>query len=496
MSGLRDRMAVGAAWMIAFKLADRSLGLVSTLILARVLVPHDFGIVAMAMSFVVLLELMTAFGFDTALIQKQSKERGHWDTAWTLNLLLGIFIASMMVALADPVSSFYREPELEHVIRALAIGALIQGFENIGIVAFRTEMRFDREFRFLVTRKIITFCVTIPAALILDSYWALVIGQVTGRIAGTSLSYFMHPFRPRLSFSAAGSLFHFSKWMLLGNFTSYVRERSSDWIIGRTSGAASLGTYNIGAEFAALPSTELLAPINRALLPAYSSIAHDRSSLGREYLSVLSVVALVGIPAVVGLAATAPLFVPVVLGPNWLGAIPVMQILAFTGATNIISSNVHPAYLAMGRPDVAVMLGLGAAMLALCLMLLLVPDFGLVGAASASLATNLIFVPVSITVLMRMLHVRAASILRAIWRPFVAASVMYACVLLFVGQFVPDSGILMNLLRLIAAVVMGVVLYFGGIALLWLACRRPEGGETMLWRKGVDLARRAFARFN
>jgi len=488
--GIRDRMAVGAVWMVAFKLADRSLGLISTLILARVLVPHDFGIVAMAMSFVALLELMTAFGFDTALIQKQTKDRGHWDTAWTLNLLLGLFIAAMMVAFAGPVAAFYREAALEHVIRALAIGALAQGFENIGIVAFRTEMRFDREFRFLVSRKIITFCVTIPAALILDSYWALVIGQNTGRIAGTILSYLMHTFRPRLSFNAAGSLFHFSKWMLANNFTAYLRERSSDWIIGRAAGAAPLGTYNVGAEFAALPSTELLAPINRALLPAYSSIAHDRGSLGREYLSVLAVVTLIGIPAVVGLAATAPLFIPVVLGPNWLGAIPVLQILAFMGAANIISANVYPAYLAMGRPDIAMKLGLFGATLSIVLMLLLVPQYGLIGAASASLATSLIIVPISVTVLTRMLDVHPGAILRAVWRAFTAAAIMYACVMLFVRQFPLEPGVLANLARLAMSVSLGVVVYTVAVVLLWLACGRPYGGETMLWTKGIELLRR------
>ncbi|MGE0581058.1 MAG: lipopolysaccharide biosynthesis protein [Steroidobacteraceae bacterium] len=489
-------MAVGAVWMIAFKLADRSLGLVSTLVLARVLVPHDFGIVAMAMSFVTLLELLTAFGFDTALIQKQAKDRVLWDTAWTFNVLFGLFVAGMMVTFAGEVATFYRSIELEQVIRALAAGALVQGFENVGVVAFRTEMRFDREFRFLVTKKIIAFSVTIPAALILDNYWALVIGQVVGKLAGTSLSYGMHPYRPRLTLAAAGSLFHFSKWLLASNFMNYLRERSSDWIIGRTNGATALGTYNIGAEFAALPSTELLAPINRALLPAYSSIKDDPAKMRAEYLSVLSVVVLVGIPAVLGLAATAPFLVPALLGPNWLGVVPVLMILAFTGATNVISGNVYPAYLAMGRPDVAVKVGLFGAILNVVLMLLLAPRYGLTGAAFAALTTSLVVVPVSIAVVIRMLDVRPGAILRAIWRPFVAAAIMYGCVFAFVRQFALDPGTLVNLGRLALAVLLGAAIYVGGVATLWLASGRPHGGETMLWTRGRDILRRARTRLS
>lgn len=496
MNSIRSQMALGAVWMISFKLADRSLGLISTLILARVLVPQDFGIVAMAMSFVTLLELLTAFGFDTALIQKQTKDRVLWDTAWTFNVLFGLFVAGVMVALADQVATFYRSVELEHVIRALAVGALVQGFENIGVVAFRTEMRFDREFRFLVSKKIIAFSITIPAALILDSYWALVIGQVVGKIAGTSLSYGMHPYRPRLTLAAASSLLHFSKWLLAINFVNYLRERSSDWIIGRAIGPAALGTYNIGAEFAALPSTELLAPINRALLPAYSSIKDDPASMRNEYLSVLSVVVLVGIPAVVGLAATAPLLVPALLGPNWLGVVPVLMILAFTGATNVISGNVYPAYLAMGRLDVAVKVGLFGAILNVLLMLILAPRFGLTGAAAAALTTSLVVVPVSIAVVMRILDVRSREILHAIWRPFLAAGIMYGCVSAFVRQFPLEAGSLVNLWRLALAVLLGIVIYIGGVAALWLICGRPHAGETMLWSKGIGMLRRMRARLS
>ena len=90
MTSIRSKMATGALWMVLAKLAERSLGFVSTLILARVLVPHDFGIVAMAMTFVALAEMLGAFGFDATLIQKQTKERAHWDTAWTFDIVLGI----------------------------------------------------------------------------------------------------------------------------------------------------------------------------------------------------------------------------------------------------------------------------------------------------------------------------------------------------------------------------------------------------------------------
>lgn len=479
-------MALGATWMVALRLTDRSLGLVSMLLLARLLVPHDFGIVAMAMSFVALLELLTSFGFDVALIQKQARDREQWDTAWTFDVLFGIGVAAVLVILAGPVAGFYKTVELESVIRILAIGSIIQGFQNIGVVAFRKDLRFDREFRFLILKKFASFLVTIPAAIILESYWALVIGQIFGKVAGTALSYGVHPYRPRLTLASAGSLLHFSKWLLATNLTTYLWARSSDWIVGRISGAQALGTYNLGFEIAALPGTELVAPINRALLPAYSRLAGSLDRLRAEYLSVLSVVVLVGIPAVVGLAATAPLMVPVVLGPNWQGVAPVLMILAFSGVTQMVTGNVFPLYMAMGRTDLVVKVTLVPAVLFVALLLLVVPRFGVVGAATSALISSLVAAPLSLFLITRMLELNLLDIVRAVYRPFVAAAIMCTAVLLYSSHVVGQRATGATWPELLLSVTIGLIIYPLLVLLLWLIAGKPEGGERMLWRKGEE----------
>lgn len=476
-------MAAGAVWMVGFKLLDRSLGLISTLILARVLVPQDFGVVAMAMSFVALLELATAFGFDVALIQKQTRDRNHWDTAWTFNVLLGLSVAVAMVSGAPYVADFYRQDALEHVIRALAIGSMVQGFENIGVVAFRTEMRFDREFRFLISKKLVAFAVTIPAALILDSYWALVIGQLTGRGTGAALSYWLHPYRPRLTLVAAEDLLHLSKWLLASNFSEYLRERSADWIIGRLAGARSLGIYNIGAELAALPTTELLAPVNRAVLPAYARVGADGDRLKREYLSVLSTVVLFGLPAAIGVAAIAAPLVSLVLGDRWLDAVPVLEVLAFASAIRILSGNAQPVYLALTRTDIVLKLNLLHAVLNVGLMWPLTSRFGLQGAAIGSLIATSLGTPVSVTIAMRLTGVRPRELFRVVWRPCLASALMFGGLAVSAAFRRPTDhpGALIG--TLIAAIALGVAIYVAGIATAWVLCGRPEGAEAMLWRK-------------
>lgn len=481
-------------WMVLALLVQRLLGLVSTLILARVLVPHDFGIVAMAMSFVALLEMLGAFGFDVALIQKQTTDRRHWDTVWTLEILVGCIVAAAMTAGAPLVAGFFKEPALVGALGVLAIGSVAQGFQNIGLVAFRTEMRFDREFRFLTAKKLIAFGVTVPLAVILDSYWALVIGQTVSRIAGTALSYWVHPYRPRWCLAAWRELFNFSKWMLVMAFISYMKERSSDWIIGRAAGPAALGAFNVSYELAALPTTELMAPINRAVFPAYAQLAKESpEALRREYLSVIAMIVLIAAPAILGIAATAPLLVPVMLGPNWSEAVPVLMLLGFFGFTNVIQSNAQAAYLALGRADIPAKLNTVHVIVQIGALIPLTYEYGVVGAAAGYLITAAIMIPVSLGVVLRMLHIPIGTFLARVWRPIAAATVMYLAVHEYV-RFSDNATAVAPALHLLLAIALGGVVYLSVTWLLWIASSRPSGAEEAALQRAAEVATRFLSR--
>ena len=151
------RVAIGALWMALFKLLERGISLISTLILARLLLPRDFGIVAMGTSLIALLELISAFGLETALIQRRQVDEKHYNAAWTLNILAGGIVGVLMIAIAVPASHFYREPNLVLVVMALGVCAIVQGLENIRVVDFRRNLDFDREFRYLLTKKVMQY---------------------------------------------------------------------------------------------------------------------------------------------------------------------------------------------------------------------------------------------------------------------------------------------------------------------------------------------------
>lgn len=490
MSEIRRRMAGGAIWMLLFKAVERSLGLISTLILARLLVPADFGLIAMAASLIALLELFSSFGLDTALIQRIDATPAHYNAAWTLNFLAACSIATLMLLMSWPAALFYRQPHVTPVICALAAGAVIQGMENVGVVDFRKQMRFDREFRFLLAKKVIAFCVTVPLAFWFRSYWALVCGILAGRTAGVSLSYLLSPFRPRFSLAHAGELMSFSKWLLVQNFLTFLRERSSDFILGRMVGPAGLGIFSVSAEISSMPGTELVAPINRAILPAYVRLAQDMPAMRREYLSVMSMVALIAVPAVAGFAVSAPFLVLLVLGPKWTQAADLIQILGFFSIGTVLQSNAYAAFLALNKPNVFAHINTIQVCVLLALLACLTPLFGIYGAAWAYVITAISILPVGFYYITKHLGLRMRELVGAVYRPVCGAAIMYLGVR-FLGPAMPHGPVssLQAGVSLLKCVALGVPIYILAVAILWLVAGRPEGSVEEWCLKQVQWAR-------
>ncbi|MBV8651692.1 MAG: oligosaccharide flippase family protein, partial [Alphaproteobacteria bacterium] len=175
---LSSRAATGAAWMVALRMCNRVIGIISTIILARLLVPEDFGLISLAATFQGLIETMSEFALDLALIRTKDASRTLYDSAWTFSVLRGLAIALVVVALSNEVAAYYGQPGLRNVMSWLAITAFLQGFQNIGVVDFRKMMDFRKDFLFSVSGRILGTMVTIIVAIWLRSYWALVIGLI------------------------------------------------------------------------------------------------------------------------------------------------------------------------------------------------------------------------------------------------------------------------------------------------------------------------------
>jgi lipopolysaccharide exporter len=476
------QVAAGAAWMVALKFIERGIGVVSTLVLARLLLPADFGLVAMAMAVFAFVEIAGSFGFDLALIRQRDANRAQYDSAWSLSVGYGAMSGLVLLALANPSATFFNEPRLVPVMAVLAAVAFLQGFENIGTVNFRKEFRFGKDFQLLLAKKLVAFFVTLALAFVWRNHWALLAGIAASRVSGVVLSFLMHPYRPQWDTSAVRELLRFSRWIVASRIIEYFNDRGPDFLIGRFLDAASLGLYRVAREVATLPTTELLFPVMRAVFPGYAAVAHDRSELARSFLTVQGTIVMMTLPAGMAIVLLADPIVRLLLGPNWLGAIPLIQILGIYGALTVFQATNVSVFHVLGVPQQAAALKVAEVLLLLPLLAWVMSQrYGLLAAAWGVVAVQAMVIPAGMVLIARLLGVGFADRLRVVWRSIVGVVLMAGVIsLLSITVMPPATGWASAALQLLVAVPAGVLAFAATVYLLWRVANRPPGPEENL----------------
>jgi O-antigen/teichoic acid export membrane protein len=485
-------MAKGAAWTILMQFAIRGIGIVSTLILARLLVPEDFGLVAIATVIWGLLDTLGEFNFDVPLIRERKTERYHYDTVWTLNLIKGLVVSCLLAALASPAAGFYEDSRLEMILYVLAPASLLRGLENVGVVDFRRNLEFHKDFAYNSLLKFGAAAVAIPLAFALRDYWALVYGLIAGAAIRVVLSYIMHPFRPRPSFRVAREYIGFAKWLLLSGIISFFTDSADRLILGKLLDAASVGVYRMALEISTMATAQIIMPIARALFPGFSKLSDSKEEMRTHFLQSLQVIGALVIPVPLGIWVTADILVPVALGDNWLAAIPLIQILGFYGLFRATSGLNDPVLLALGRVKMR-------AALQATWLLAIVPGLALggyyMGIEGATLGITLAILcgaTLSTTFVLRVLGLRWFAYFRAIWRSLVSAAIMVALVYAAKSAWPETANIGALAGELFALIALGAIAYTLVHYLLWRLSGSPESAE----HHAIVLVRGAWGRMS
>jgi O-antigen/teichoic acid export membrane protein len=303
----------------------------STLIMARILVPSDFGLLAMATTFAGAVDGLSQLGLQEALIRRPEDDQRLHDTAFTLQTGRAALTSAVLAISAPAAGGWFNEPRLTPVLWVLAAGAAISGFRNIGIVAFRRQMNYDRQFLLLCLPRLIQVAVTIPLALLWRSYWALLVGIIVSKIAELAFSYLLHPYRPRFSFSGWRELAAFSMWTWAASVASIIWNRCDPIVIGPALGATQLGIYVLASEIACLPVTELLAPAAEVLFAGLSMAQKRGTSPITTAIPISVAMLLIITPVVIAISCASGYIVAVCLGPKWVAAQPVVAIIVWIG---------------------------------------------------------------------------------------------------------------------------------------------------------------------
>lgn len=341
--------------MFALRITDRSFMLVRTIILARLLAPNDFGLLGIAMLALATLESFTQTGIDAALIQKKEDTKAYLDSAWTIQILRGIILSIILAIGASLVGTFFKEPRAIMLIRVLAISVFIFSFRNIGIVYFRKELEFHKQFVYQFSGTIADLAVTIPAAFILKSVWALVFGLLARNVILVIISYIIHSYRPtfKLDIEKTKELINFGKLIFAQSIILFLLVHGDDAFVGKILGAAALGFYQLAYRFSNVAATEVTHVISGVTIPAYSKLQDDIGKLRIALKKTLKFTSFISIPLASGVFILAPEFTRIFLGNKWMPMVPTMQVLCLFGAMRSIGATFGPVYRALAKVYIA-----------------------------------------------------------------------------------------------------------------------------------------------
>ena len=474
--------------MILWRLVTRSLGVISTLVLAHVLVPQDFGVVAIATTYVAAFDAISTVGLQEAIIKTSGSGEQLHNTAFTLEILRGVMNGIIVAASAPLAASFFSEPRIAAVLYVLAALAVFEGFENIGVVEFRRDLRFDKDFQLFLVPQLISVVVTISCSLAFRSYWALVCGIATLRLARLAATYILHPYRPGFSLAEWRQISAFSFWTWAASIASFTRDRSWTIVVGRFFDPASVGSFTMASEIGLLPVSEFINPICRALFAGFALARHQGTSLGPAFVRTIGVVAIVVLPAAIGISAVGNYIVTIALGSKWINAVAIMQIISAAAPFSILTAIGGTVMNASGHIRRNFWIVTISSIFGVAGSALMAEHFGMIG---VGVATGLVMMLEGLLFLLataRSLGVSAGDIMYRLWRPLAAAAVM--AVVLWVagyGWHTSSASTIDNFWNCGIAIAIGALSYGTSLGILWKLSNDPDPLELFL----VDIARKS-----
>ena len=420
----------GTAWVFAGKVLSRGMSVAQLFILARLLLPKDFGLFAIVMLALGTLDTFTQTGFDMALIQRRENTEDYLDTAWTVQVVRGFLLAGSLFAIAPLVGWFFDEPRVVPLLRLLCVMKVLEGFTNIGILYFRKEFQFHKQVVYDLMTSTVALAVGVVLAYRLRSVWALVWAAIAGAFTGAILSYLLHPYRPRPHYNAAQAkeLFRFGRWMLGSNIVFFLSTRLDPALVGKLLGAGALGVYSMAYMISNRPANETVYLMNPVMMPAFAKLQEDRRRLGSAFLQMFELVMSLAIPFTAFIVLAAPQIVLGLLGPQWTAAVLPLRILAVAGFFLSVNATGRPLFVGSGHPHMDFRMNLIRAIVLAVTVYPLTHLFGVPGTSLAVVLSLASTLPVWATV-RSIADISWAAILRATTEGFLLAGLVAIAVL-------------------------------------------------------------------
>lgn len=423
---LKTKVRRGTGWTLILTAWTRGIGIVTSIIVTRLLSPEDFGLMAIATATIGIMKGVTETGFNSAIIQKQVGSEKLLDSAWTMEIIKGVLLFVLLFFSSSLIAKFYNVNDLVLMLRIIGLTFLLKGMENVGVIWFRKNLDIRKEFILNAIPDIFYFIAVVILAFILRSVWALVFGAVLAVLIKTIVSYFMHPYRPKIdiNFSHFSELFSFGKWILGGSIINMLRTHGISLYIAKYFNVIQLGIYNRAQVFSEKIFNELTRTLWKVGFPAFSMLSTDKQKFGQTFLVALRLFTVIGFPLSVGLYALGPELVRFILTEKWIEITPLIRVFALASILRFIQTPVGISYQSYGLPAVNTKISSVNFVLILVLILPVSANYGLIGIVLLSLFSNLVTQPVGWKILLNRLGLSTGDFLTSILPQFGIAAVM------------------------------------------------------------------------
>ncbi|MCB8747165.1 oligosaccharide flippase family protein [Rhodoferax sp. U2-2l] len=468
-------LIIGAIWAVASRWAVKSIGLISTVILARFLTPQDYGVVSMAFLVVALVEAFLNTGAAHALVRLGPNPTvNQINSAWTLRGLQGCVLALVLAAVAPLAAIYFKEPRVAPIIWVVSVGLAFMGFSNIGMTLAYRDLKFAVEFKLALYTKLVAVTVTLLAALYFADYRALVSGILAGFVTEWLLSYRLHSYRPHWCTKNIKEIWAISKWLLVAGIGRFFLYKTDQLVAGRVGTTQEYGLYTVGADIGQLPTGELGPTLTRPLFPILSAMKHDWERAKAAALKTLASANTITIPMGFGLAAVSEQATLLLLGSQWTDATPFVAGFAIIGTVKYLTSPISTLLNVAGHVRVQSRIVWMEFAAFVALAFLLTPLYHLNGLMLARIGSGLFHAALMLFAARQHMQLSLRKSLSAFVRPLGGSLLMYGLLVTLGDWFAhPMVNLMFNVL-------MGAIFYTTWLLLTWRLAKCPDGLESTL----------------
>jgi O-antigen/teichoic acid export membrane protein len=396
----KKQTAQGLFWSTVERAATQGISFVVVFLLARLLGPHNYGLVTLAATIALFAQMLLGETFSQALIQEKTLEDEHVSSLFWLLTAFGLLAAAVQFVAADALAAFFGEADVAPILRALCLLPLLTALQAVPSALFRRELKFRVVAAASTSGTLLGGVVGVSLAFAGFGVWSLVANLLTQNVIVTLTMWHKSEFRPKLAFSQPHmrALWSYGKYTFLLRISAFTANQSPRLIVGYLFGATALGAFGLGLRIVEILYQLLSVPATNVILPAIARIRDDAKRRNGAILTATQLTALLSVPAYVGIAITAPIAFPLLFGAKWTSSVPIIQILCIYGVVGSCGLIWQSILGGLGRPDIALMTSLAAAVTSVTAMAV-GARWGVIGAAGAFVVrgyATLPFMPVVI----------------------------------------------------------------------------------------------------